>query len=752
VNLKGNIRDHFRDAPGVVARLLLQAYEGDPKKVQRAARLARRVLEMLEFDLESTSVDCFVDASGTGQYSHVKKMILEGVDVDGKHSRLGYTALHAACDFGHLKIVKLLMDHGADMYTTRKSDENIPLHCAAETGQLSVVKYLVIDRMCDKAWKNKYGMIPFEYASEGHYEDIMKILREPPKQILQLQGDTVGAREAHLTWEVPEDNGVDIERYELTITEGKCAIRTIVVDGLVFGESPLRLKRQESQALRLQMKMEDESKIEDESKRTVDSKTEEEPPVKIAFCNVESLIPSTKYRVSIRAFSMAGAGTESQDYCFTTLPAVPDAPGCATLKAGGATSDSIDVTWRSPACNNGKVVKTYELQYRKLGESEWTTHANDILGSVTKYENTESGNRIVEREFEILVHTLDGLESASKYSVRIRGENYVGYGDYSEYNRHVLSTRPPALPKHIGSKSITIDWEESVNHASTPSIVCWELQRTIASCSEYNWRNAEWILISTTIPGNKYDFSVRDLLPATMYFFRVRPIFKDGSDSPTWDTCAVSTGIVTQMAPPDAPCAPYVKDVNNFNEDSADIRHDSIRVSWDEPRDNGHPVTRYCIRYTAHSLNTWHEYGEMNPSGMEYTLCEMIPRLECCQNYKFAVRAMNENGWSPFSSPSEWIETRPASPPGVPRKIQATDEMLTIEWDSANASCSQVQYKEVDGISWTDAPYTTEQNEITVTDLQPVTQYVFRVRIKKNNGSWSNYGNPGGPFKTQRRF
>jgi hypothetical protein len=61
-----------------------------------------------------TKAEQFQDAARKGDAAAVKKLLDEGVDVNTKF-RYNATALFYACDHGHLEVVKVLLDHGADM-------------------------------------------------------------------------------------------------------------------------------------------------------------------------------------------------------------------------------------------------------------------------------------------------------------------------------------------------------------------------------------------------------------------------------------------------------------------------------------------------------------------------------------------------------------------------------------------------------------------------------------------------------------
>ena len=61
-----------------------------------------------------TKAEQFQDAARKGDAAAVRKLIDEGVDVNTKF-RYNATALFYACDHGHLEVVKVLLDKGADL-------------------------------------------------------------------------------------------------------------------------------------------------------------------------------------------------------------------------------------------------------------------------------------------------------------------------------------------------------------------------------------------------------------------------------------------------------------------------------------------------------------------------------------------------------------------------------------------------------------------------------------------------------------
>ena len=81
-------------------------------------------------------------ASRRGDLHQVKRLLKAGVDVNA-NTRYGVTALGFAADGGHLEVVKLLLESGADMQTQDSFYSATPLTRALSNGRLQVVELLL---------------------------------------------------------------------------------------------------------------------------------------------------------------------------------------------------------------------------------------------------------------------------------------------------------------------------------------------------------------------------------------------------------------------------------------------------------------------------------------------------------------------------------------------------------------------------------------------------------------------------------
>src|SRR5262245_25653776 len=77
-----------------------------------------------------------------GDLEGVKGLLAKGAEVDGA-SEFGATALMFACDRGHMEVVKLLLERGADVNRKDTTYQSTPISWAAYSGRADVVELLL---------------------------------------------------------------------------------------------------------------------------------------------------------------------------------------------------------------------------------------------------------------------------------------------------------------------------------------------------------------------------------------------------------------------------------------------------------------------------------------------------------------------------------------------------------------------------------------------------------------------------------
>ena len=105
-------------------------------------------------------------AAKYGHLSLVKFLVQEaGVSPHLSHNS-DQTPLHVACSFGNLEIVHYLAGTGTDL-SCRDGDRDTPLHFASGAGHVDVVQYLVIEGGVDINTPGKDGWSPLHAACFG---------------------------------------------------------------------------------------------------------------------------------------------------------------------------------------------------------------------------------------------------------------------------------------------------------------------------------------------------------------------------------------------------------------------------------------------------------------------------------------------------------------------------------------------------------------------------------------------------------
>ncbi|XP_065188488.1 uncharacterized protein LOC135819246 [Sycon ciliatum] len=104
-----------------------------------------------------------------------------------KTDSYGNFPVHKAASYGHLKVVKYLLDIQPDMVSVKDRDGDLPVHRAAFIGHLEVTKYLLDLQPDTISVKNNNGELPVHLAASWGKLEVVKYL-------VELQPDTVSVK------------------------------------------------------------------------------------------------------------------------------------------------------------------------------------------------------------------------------------------------------------------------------------------------------------------------------------------------------------------------------------------------------------------------------------------------------------------------------------------------------------------------------------------------------------------------------
>lgn len=176
-------------------------------------------------------------AALNGYYDSAKVLIERGAKVNTTYGVTNQTPLHFACKQGHVRVIQLLIDNGADI-NALDSSGHAPIHKTCVKDQLNSVRWLVANgaKIYDPSWKvnlldyakqnNAHGVYCFikqlednqdlikkmEEMQNNHSETIQKLLG-----IIDGENDRVTSLETDI--DSLEDRTEQLEKYQLELVE-----------------------------------------------------------------------------------------------------------------------------------------------------------------------------------------------------------------------------------------------------------------------------------------------------------------------------------------------------------------------------------------------------------------------------------------------------------------------------------------------------------------------------------------------------
>lgn len=149
-------------ARGGVSPLRMAAYAGHVELVERLAD-------------RGAHPDAF-DAAALGDVDRLRDLLDADADMATAHAGDGFTALHLAAWFGHVKAAELLLARGADPEAVASNDTGLrPLHSAAAGGHTTIA-HLLLDRGADVDARQHGGITPLHSAAHRADTEMVALL------------------------------------------------------------------------------------------------------------------------------------------------------------------------------------------------------------------------------------------------------------------------------------------------------------------------------------------------------------------------------------------------------------------------------------------------------------------------------------------------------------------------------------------------------------------------------------------------
>ena len=133
--------------------------------------------EMLQALLDLGVKPDIYEACAAGRIDEVQRFVHENRNRVNERSHDGWTPLHLAAFFGHLNIVKALLDAGAGMLIISNNNEaNLPINAAAAGRRSAVVKLLVEKGCPPDARSSDAGYTALHLAANGGNTELVDFL------------------------------------------------------------------------------------------------------------------------------------------------------------------------------------------------------------------------------------------------------------------------------------------------------------------------------------------------------------------------------------------------------------------------------------------------------------------------------------------------------------------------------------------------------------------------------------------------
>ena len=278
------------------------------------------------------------------------------------------------------------------------------------------------------------------------------------------------------------------------------------------------------------------------------------------------------------------ADTLSLTINVTDVDEPPSAPAAPSVSKGSSPRTTLDASWTAPDMTGKPAITDYDVQYKKSGDSTWTSRGFTGTGTST---------------------TIMGLSRDTGYQVRVRASNDEGTSPWSTPGSESTDTGDTNLDPSFGDAKTTRSVPENspagtnVGAPVTASddgngTLTYSLSGTDASKFAIDSSTGQ-IAVKT---GTNLDYEARTSYGVTVGV-------SDGLDSSgnadasVDDTIAVTVNVTDVDEPPGKPDAPTVTR-------NAGAPQTALDASWTAPDMTGKPaITDYDVQYKKSGDSTW---------------------------------------------------------------------------------------------------------------------------------------------------
>ncbi len=337
----------------------------------------------------------------------------------------------------------------------------------------------------------------------------------------------------------------------------------------------------------------------------------------------------------------------------------PGRPGRPTL----ANQDQgLGVSWTAPA-NGGVAITDYDVEYRvedadlnRTGKqpSPWMLHAHTGTGTAA---------------------TIGSLANGTDYEVRVRAENSLGEGQWSQ----PATDAPAGVPAAPGApavatmhQSLAVSWIAPASNGAAitdydvryRACTATDGDTSVKTCATNPTWGAWTDRSGETNTDTATTATISGLTNGTAYQVQVRATNSAGDSA--W---SASAGGTPAAQPPSAP--------NTIKQTVAQ----GFKVSWAAPASNGAPITGYEVRYRVENSNgewpvSWTFYAETDATTTSITI--FLPGSTSSAGWQ-ALTEANISGSNAEASRQAFMQTNTA---GIQAQVRAINNVGEGDWSA----------------------------------------------------------------------
>ena len=215
------------------------------------------------------------------------------------------------------------------------------------------------------------------------------------------------------------------------------------------------------------------------------------------------------YYYRVRAKNSQGDGPWTDYELGMTPVAAPDAPVLTAMALG---TDSIRLTWTTPAAN-GMDITDYNLQKWDSDTNAW--FGTDLVGEAAVNLHVDT-NVTAANAMSVGV-----LKPGTSYIYQVLAVNGAGSSAWSTLASATSVAAAPGRPLMFtaapdGENAIDLSWLAPASDGGN-AIIRYELER-------WNSGTSSWVTVTSAVPSNRTSYKVTGLTEGTRYIYRLRAI------------------------------------------------------------------------------------------------------------------------------------------------------------------------------------------------------------------------------------